>query len=55
MYLPSPEYTNTEKAQPKIHALILIRTHITGRCQKEQNTSHNRAITANGSEPSQLL
>jgi len=47
MYLPSPEYTNTEKAQPKIHASILIRTHITGRCQKEQNTSHNRAATAN--------
>jgi len=55
MYLPSPEYTNTEKAQPQIHVSILIRTQITDRCQKEQNTSHNRAATAKWLEHSQLL
>jgi hypothetical protein len=52
MYLPSPEYTNTEKAQPLIHDSILIRTQITGRCRKEQNTLQNRAATANGLEHS---
>jgi hypothetical protein len=54
-YVPSPEYMNTEKTQPYIHASILIQTQITGRCQKEQITSLNGMATANGLGHSQLL